>query len=99
MHDPETQAALERIRDRQSWSTGWILGGIASLAVFIHIFRDWHTRNSTAKFSAVALILVLILLPIRLAVLRTKQRPISNGWLLTMAYVLLMLSLLTFTAR
>lgn len=99
MHDPETQAALERIQDRRSWYTAWMLCGVASLMVFVPIFLDWHTRNSAAKFTAVSLLLVLILLPVKLIFQRIKRKPISNGWLLTMTYAILLLGMQAFASR
>ncbi len=99
MQDPETQAALDRIHDRNSWSAAWILCGMVSLIMLIRVFFDWHARNLAGRLEAAGLIFLLILFPARLMALRKQRKPISPGWVFMIAYILLMMGVQTFGKR
>lgn len=96
MADSETQAATERVRDRQSWIIGWFVCAVVSLLVLFRIVLDWHSRDSAQRVLACAFVAFLVLFPARLHSLRKKRSFISIGWVFTIAYVMLMLAMETF---
>jgi hypothetical protein len=52
MNDAETQAALERVNDRNLWSKGWFLCVVVTLFAVARIAVDWHLRGLAGKLTA-----------------------------------------------
>jgi len=99
MHDPETESALERIRNRNLWTVGWFLSVVVSLLILSRVYLDWHARDLTGKLEATGLTVFLVFLPIKLVLLRKRRKPISAGWLVMLMYALAMLAAQTFGSR
>jgi drug/metabolite transporter (DMT)-like permease len=96
MQDPETQATLDRIQDRNSWAVGWVFCALVSLSAVIRIFRGWHARDLSEKWIAGMFLGILLLLPTKLLFDRKRRKPIPSGWLFMLCYALLMLAMETF---
>ena len=95
MQDLETQAALQRIQDRNQWSLGWFWCVPVSLFVLFRIVWEWHSWDSIGKAMAVVLIAILTLHPLVVMLARRKQRPLT-GQLFIATYIILLLAVLTF---
>ena len=96
MRNPELQASLERINDRNAWTVGWFLCAVVSVMAVVEMAADWHLRGSIGKLAGSSLILLLVVFPVVLIVRRRSGRPISNGWLLMMTYLFVMATIQAF---
>jgi hypothetical protein len=94
--DAETQAALDRIRNRIFWTVGWLWCAVGTLAAGLEIVRGWSKWNFYGRYMAGCLIAFLILFPVRLLIDSRKQKPTSVGFMMFGAYVLLFLATETF---
>jgi hypothetical protein len=96
MKDVETQATLARIVDRNFWTLAWFAGGTVTLIVILQIIEEWRKWGSHGKFMAGGLMAFLILFPARLIYDVRKGKPISSGWLVSAAHLMLMIAMFTF---
>jgi hypothetical protein len=92
MHDSETQAAVERIQQRNLWAVGWFLCVVVTLMTSMVLVLDWKSRGSLGKFSAISFLFYLLLWPAVLAYRRYRKAQISAAQVFIGTYVLLMLA-------
>jgi hypothetical protein len=96
MRDAETQAALDRIADRNFWTVGWLWCAVGTLAAGLEIVRGWSKWDFYGRLMAGCLIAFLIVFPVRLLVDRRKQKSTSVGFMMFGAYFLLVFAIETF---
>jgi hypothetical protein len=75
-----------------------LFGAGVSLAAFIAVVQGWHAFNAKAKFAAVEFLFMLILYPAIVAKTR-KQNDTVQFSALVVAYTLILMALIVFTAH
>ena len=96
MHDLETQAALERIGERNQWIVGWVSCFASSFVGLFQIVLDWGRRTTMGKLTAILFLAFLVLVPLTVLIRRKKGKQVAAGWTFTLGYVLLMFALQAF---
>jgi len=86
MEDPDTQAALGRVADKNLWTVGWFLCAVVTLTAVAYVVEDWHLRHLAGKLTASTMVVFLILFP-TLVALKGRKR-ISVSWFFFAAYLL-----------
>lgn len=96
MHDPDTQAALDRIGERNQWIVGWFLCGVTTLLAVFMIAEDWHHRALLGKIAAGTFLVFLVIVPVALVMRVRRGKPVTIAWVFSLIYIVLMMALQAF---
>jgi hypothetical protein len=91
------EMGIETDAKRTEWWPAAFMVLIATLVVLTRVFDSWHGWGLTRKFCGVCLILTLLGYPARLFLMTRNHRPLSIGYVVAMAYLLVMAVTMTFS--